>query len=119
MSESNTVVRSVHDLGLAVWCGGSPMGAFGPNGAAVGATDRRERVTPSSLGWARWSPVAVTAIGAHLAGRITTADKAALTAVAMPGTASSASTARQVTRAAGQAAAPRRSAGPSLVAAAS
>ena len=98
MPESNTVVRSVHDLGLAVWCGGSLMGAIGLNGPAANATERRERLTPSPHRWAPWSPVAVTANGVHPAGGIHTADKAALTGVAMAGTASSASMGRQVTQ---------------------
>src|SRR4051812_21266058 len=34
LSERNTLVRSLHDLGLAAWFGGSLMGAVGLNGAA-------------------------------------------------------------------------------------
>ncbi|MFF2206234.1 hypothetical protein [Streptomyces sp. NPDC058145] len=41
MSGRNTVIRSLHDLGLAAWFGGSLMGAVGLNGAArqEGATE--------------------------------------------------------------------------------
>jgi len=42
MSERNTVVRSLHDLGLAAWFGGSLAGAVGINGAAADVTDLRE-----------------------------------------------------------------------------
>jgi hypothetical protein len=35
MAEDNTVARSLHDLGLAAWFGGSLMGAVGLNGAAA------------------------------------------------------------------------------------
>ena len=35
MSERNTVLRSMHDIGLAGWFGGSLMGAVGLNGAAA------------------------------------------------------------------------------------
>ncbi len=32
MTERNTCLRSAHDLGLAAWFGGAPMGAVGLNG---------------------------------------------------------------------------------------
>ena len=35
MATDNTVSRSLHDLGLAAWFGGSLMGAVGLNGAAA------------------------------------------------------------------------------------
>jgi hypothetical protein len=69
MSERNTPIRSLHDLGLAAWFGGSLMGAVGLNGAA-----RDEGGTPSAAdrisanGWAKWTPVNAAAIGAHLFG---------------------------------------------------
>ncbi|MGW8066573.1 hypothetical protein ACVV2G_30910 [Streptomyces ziwulingensis] len=69
MSERNTVIRSLHDLGLAAWFGGSLMGAVGLNGAAQsegGAETSRDRI--SSSGWAKWTPVNAAAIGAHLFG---------------------------------------------------
>ena len=57
MSQTNTVIRSMHDTGLAAWFGGSLMGAVGLNGAAAKAKDPTERLELSSLGWARWAPV--------------------------------------------------------------
>ncbi|MEV6612922.1 hypothetical protein AB0N31_03335 [Streptomyces sp. NPDC051051] len=69
MSERNTAIRSLHDLGLAAWFGGSLMGAIGLNGAAKaeGGTEAAEdRI--SSSGWAKWVPVNAAAIGAHLFG---------------------------------------------------
>jgi hypothetical protein len=68
VSERNTVVRSLHDLGLAAWFGGSLMGAVGLNGAAEteGGNLRTARI--ASDGWARWTPVNAVAIGAHLLG---------------------------------------------------
>ena len=68
MSERNTVVRSLHDVGLAVWLGGSLMGAVGLNGAAQEASDPAERLRVANTGWARWTPVNLAAIGAHLVG---------------------------------------------------
>lgn len=68
MSERDTVIRSMHDLGLATWFGGSLMGAVGLNGATAEARDPQERTRLSSKGWKRWSPVAATAIGVHAIG---------------------------------------------------
>lgn len=65
MSSRNTVVRSLHDVGLAAWFGGTLMGAVGLNGAAAKALDPAERLQLSSVGWARWAPVQLTAIIAH------------------------------------------------------
>jgi hypothetical protein len=69
MSERNTAIRSLHDLGLAAWFGGSLMGAVGLNGAAEaegGTEATRDRISAS--GWAKWTPVNAAAIGAHLFG---------------------------------------------------
>lgn len=68
MSERHTALRSMHDLGLAAWFGGSLMGALGVNGAAAQINDSTQRLPVASAGWARWTPVNATAIGAHLAG---------------------------------------------------
>ncbi|MET7424366.1 hypothetical protein [Dactylosporangium sp. NPDC005555] len=68
MSERNTVLRSMHDAGLATWFGGSLMGAVGLNGAAAKVHDPRERMKVASVGWSRWRPVNAAAIGSHLAG---------------------------------------------------
>ena len=68
MSEQNTVLRSMHDIGLAGWFGGSLMGAVGLNGAAAQAPNPAERLQIASAGWDRWAPVNFAAIGAHLVG---------------------------------------------------
>jgi len=68
MSENNTVIRSMHDLGLAAWFGGSLMGAVGLNGAAAGVDNPRERFEVATHGWARWAPVNAAAVGMHLIG---------------------------------------------------
>lgn len=70
MNQRNTLVRSLHDIGLATWFGGSLMGAVGLNGATAAASDPTERLRLSSLGWKRWSPVAAAAIGAHAVGGV-------------------------------------------------
>ncbi|MFE9627740.1 hypothetical protein [Streptomyces sp. NPDC006527] len=69
MSERNTVMRSLHDLGLAAWFGGALMGAVGLNGAAR-AEGGTQAVTAriASSGWAKWAPVNAAAIGTHFVG---------------------------------------------------
>lgn len=68
MSERNTVIRSLHDVGAAAWFGGALMGAVGLNGAASQVSDPLERAETAANGWARWAPVNAAAIGAHLIG---------------------------------------------------
>ncbi|HVH24774.1 MAG TPA: hypothetical protein VNA11_20195 [Pseudonocardia sp.] len=70
MSQRNTVIRTLNDVGLAAWFGGSLMGAVGLNGAAEqeGGNLRTARV--ASNGWARWTPVNAAAIGLHLVGAV-------------------------------------------------
>lgn len=65
MPETHTVARSLHDLGLAAWFGGSLMGAVGVNGGGDmdAATSRY-----ATSAWDRWTPVNVAAVGAHLLG---------------------------------------------------
>jgi hypothetical protein len=68
MSERNTVVRSLHDLGLAAWFGGSWAGAVAVNGAAAEVPDPKLRLRVANAGWARWTPVNAATIAAHLVG---------------------------------------------------
>jgi uncharacterized membrane protein len=70
MAERDTLIRSMHDLGAAAWFGGSLMGAVGVNGAADAAKDPTERLRLSSIGWARWTPWQVAAVGVHVIGGI-------------------------------------------------
>ena len=69
-STSHGYARSLHDLGLAAWFGGSLMGAIGVNGGAATAKDPAERARIASAGWDRWTPVNAAAIGAHVLGAI-------------------------------------------------
>ena len=63
-----TVARSLHDLGVAAWFGGSLMGAIGVNGAAADVDDPTQRARVANAGWGRWTPVNLAAIGAHVLG---------------------------------------------------
>ena len=69
-NDQHTVLRSMHDLGLAAWFGGNLMGAVGLNKAAAAAKDSTERTRLSSIGWASWWPVQGAAMGAHLIGSV-------------------------------------------------
>jgi hypothetical protein len=64
----NTLARTLHDLGLAAWFGGSLMGAAGLNGAAAVVQDPTQRLRVANTGWARWTPLNLAGIAAHLAG---------------------------------------------------
>jgi hypothetical protein len=68
MSERNTVVRAMHDLGLAAWFGGSLMGTAGLNAAAEEAATQTTTTRMASAGWAKWTPINAAAIGVHLIG---------------------------------------------------
>lgn len=70
MSERNTLVRSLHDVGIAAWFGGSLMGATGLNGATSEAANPAERLTLSTSGWAKWTPWQIAAVGAHAVGGV-------------------------------------------------
>ena len=77
MSQTNTVARTMHDVGLAAWFGGSLMGAVGLNGASSEVSDPTDRARVANSGWGRWTPVNAAAIGAHVLGalKLTTANK--------------------------------------------
>jgi hypothetical protein len=68
MADRNGLARTLHDLGLAAWFGGSLMGAVGLNAAAAGAEEPTHRIRVASAGWARWTPVNLVGIGAYVAG---------------------------------------------------
>jgi hypothetical protein len=68
MTADNTVSRSLHDLGLATWFGGSLMGAVGLNGAAADVEEPKQRLRVATAGWNRWTPVNLAGIAAHVVG---------------------------------------------------
>jgi hypothetical protein len=77
----NTLSRTLHDLGLSAWFGGTLANAVALNAAAgeAGSDAATGRVT--NAGWDRWTPVNAAAIGAHLIGSVgqLRANKARLT----------------------------------------
>src|SRR3954449_8907826 len=66
----NTLSRTLHDLGLSAWFGGTLANAVALNAAAgeAGSDAATGRVT--NAGWDRWTPVNAAAIGAHLIGSV-------------------------------------------------
>ncbi len=70
MAQRNTIARSLSEVGLAAWFGGSLMGAIGVNGAAAEVDPPGQRARVANAGWNRWTPVNAAAIGAHLIGSV-------------------------------------------------
>jgi hypothetical protein len=66
----DTVSRSLHDVGLAAWFGGTLANAVALNPAAAQADDADDRGAVANAGWDRWTPVNAAAIGAHLVGSV-------------------------------------------------
>jgi hypothetical protein len=67
MSDTNVLVRSLHDTGLAAWFGGTLFGAVGLNQAAARRAGA-QTAKVASEGWKAWTPVNLAAIGAHVVG---------------------------------------------------
>jgi len=70
VAQQNTVARSLHDIGLASWFGGSLMGAVGLNGAAAEVDAPTQRARVANAGWARWTPANLVGIVLHLVGSL-------------------------------------------------
>jgi hypothetical protein len=68
MPDRNTVLRAMHDLGLAAWFGGSMMGAAALNPTAEELPTETGTAHMASSGWAKWTPINAAAIGIHLVG---------------------------------------------------
>jgi hypothetical protein len=68
VTADNTISRSLHDVGLATWFGGSLMGAVGLNGAAADVEEPKQRLRVANAGWNRWTPVNLAGIAAHVVG---------------------------------------------------
>src|SRR5829696_5898616 len=68
VANDNSLARSLHDLGLATWFGGSLMGAVGLNGAAADVEEPKQRLRVATAGWNRWTPVNLAGIAAHVVG---------------------------------------------------
>lgn len=67
---NNFISRSLHDVGLAAWFGGTLANAVSLNSAAAEAGDASSTGKVANAGWDRWTPVNAAAIGAHLVGSV-------------------------------------------------
>jgi hypothetical protein len=67
---THTLARSLHDLGLAAWFGGTLANATALNAAAGAAGSPPSTGAVANVGWDRWTPVNAAAIGAHVVGSI-------------------------------------------------
>jgi hypothetical protein len=66
----NTLSRSLHDVGLAAWFGGTLANAVALNAASAEAGSDSATGAVANAGWDRWTPVNAAAIGAHLIGSV-------------------------------------------------
>jgi hypothetical protein len=66
----NTLSRSLHDVGLSAWFGGTLANAVSLNPAAAEAGSSPGVGAVANVGWDRWTPVNAAAIGLHLAGSV-------------------------------------------------
>lgn len=70
MAGRQTFIRTLHDVGLAAWFGGSLFGAVGLNGASAAVRDPHDRTRVAAAGWAKWAPVNAAALAAHTVGGV-------------------------------------------------
>ncbi|ALE82139.1 hypothetical protein [Pseudonocardia sp. HH130629-09] len=68
MSRTEPLARTLHDVGLAAWFGGSLMGVTGLNGALDAVGDPAERERLAGAGWGRWGRIGSAAMATHLLG---------------------------------------------------
>jgi hypothetical protein len=66
----DTLSRSLHDVGLAAWFGGTLANAVALNPASAEADSSTSSGAVANVGWDRWTPVNAAAIGAHLVGSV-------------------------------------------------
>lgn len=65
-----TLSRSLHDVGLSAWFGGTLANAVALNAAAAQGGSATDRGAVANVGWDRWTPVNAAAIGLHLVGAV-------------------------------------------------
>ncbi len=66
----NTLSRSLHDVGLSAWFGGTLANAVALNPAAAEAGGSRAAGAVANTGWNRWTPVNAAGIALHVAGSV-------------------------------------------------
>ncbi|MBA2738847.1 MAG: hypothetical protein H0U47_04240 [Nocardioidaceae bacterium] len=66
----HTMFRSLHDVGLAAWFGGTLANAVALNPASAQAGSSTSSGRVANAGWDAWTPVNAAAIGSHLVGSV-------------------------------------------------
>ncbi len=66
----NTFSRSLHDVGLSAWFGGTLANAVSLNPATAEVAGSRATGAVANAGWDRWTPVNAAAIGLHVVGSL-------------------------------------------------
>ena len=66
----NTLSRTLHDVGLSAWFGGTLANAVALNPASAHADGSTASGAVANVGWDRWTPVNAGAIGLHLVGSV-------------------------------------------------
>ncbi len=66
----DTLSRTLHDVGLAAWFGGTLANAVSLNPASAEADSSTSTGAVANVGWDRWTPVNAGAIGLHLVGSV-------------------------------------------------
>jgi hypothetical protein len=65
-TDNHWVAQAVHDLGSALWLGGTVMGIAGVNKSGSDLSQGIDRVRVASSAWTRYQPVQIAGIGATL-----------------------------------------------------
>src|SRR5919205_4261226 len=65
-SDNHVVAQAVHDLGSALWFGGTVMGVAGVNKAGSDLTQGIDRIRVASAAWGRFAPAQWAGIAATL-----------------------------------------------------
>src|SRR3954466_14133031 len=65
-TDNHAVAQAVHDLGSALWFGGSSMGVLGVNSAGRDLKEGADRIRVASSAWGRFAPAQWAGIGATL-----------------------------------------------------
>lgn len=70
MASTNIASRTLHDVGLAAWFGGTLANAVALNPASAAASASSDSGAVANVGWNRWTPVNAAAIGSYLIGSV-------------------------------------------------
>lgn len=70
MADTNTIARTLHDAGLAIWFGGSLFGSAALNPSTEESMTGIDALRVSNAAWGRWTVWNGVAVAAHLVGAL-------------------------------------------------